>query len=95
MTTPKEPWRQRDALTDLYYMEARARLLDVAAFLDRMDRASGTDDHRLRSLRAALALLNDGKADRTRRILESWSDPTAAPAESADTKGATGAWPKL
>lgn len=95
MTTPQDPWRQRDALTDLYYMDARARVLDLAAFLDRMDRASGSDDHRLRSLRAALVTLADGQSERARRILESWSDPTTAPAAKAETKGATGAWPGL
>ena len=95
MASPREPWRRRDALADLYYMDARARVLDLAAFLDRMDRADGADDHRLRSLRAALATLGDGKPERARRILEAWSDPTDAPAPHADTKGATGAWPGL
>ena len=95
MTPPPEPWRRRDALADLYYMDARARVLDLAAFLDRMDRAAGADDHRLRSLRAALATLGDGQPERARRILEAWSDPTEAPVSRADTKGATGAWPGL
>ena len=74
-------------------MDARARVLDLAAFLDRLDRAEGAEDHRVRSLRAALALLADGKPERTRRILESWSDPTADPVPSAGSKGASGAWP--
>jgi len=93
MSPAPEPWRRREVLTDLYYMVARARVLDLAAFLDRMDRAEGADDHRVRSLRAALALLADGQPERARRILESWSDPTADPIPSAGTKGATGSWP--
>lgn len=93
MSRPTEPWRQREALADLYYMDARARVLDLAAFLDRLDRAEGAEDHRLRSLRAALALLADGKPERARRILESWSDPTPDPIPAAGAKGATGAWP--
>ena len=80
-------------LVDLGFMDSRSKLIDLAAFLDRMDRAEGADDHRVRSLRAALDLLADGKAERARRILESWSDPTADPVPSAGTKGATGAWP--
>lgn len=92
---PQEPWRRRDALTDLYYMDARARVLDLAAFLDRMDRASGAEDHRIRSLRASLVTLADGQPERARRILEAWSDPTSIPAAKAETKGATGAWPGL
>ena len=74
-------------------MDARARVLDLAAFLDRLDRAEGAEDHRVRSLRAALALLADGKPERAHRILESWSDPTADPVPSAGSKGASGAWP--
>lgn len=93
MSPAPEPWRRREVLTDLYYMDARARVLDLAAFLDRMDRAEGADDHRVRSLRAALALLADGQPERARRILESWSDPTPDPIPAAGTKGATGSWP--
>jgi hypothetical protein len=93
MSRPSEPWRRREALADLYYMDARARVLDLAAFLDRLDRAEGAEDHRLRSLRSALGLLADGKEDRARRILESWSDPTPDPVPAAGSKGATGAWP--
>lgn len=93
MSRPPEPWRSRAALADLYYMDARARVLDLAAFLDRIDRAEGPEDHRLRSLRSALALLADGRRERARRILESWSDPTPDPVPAAGSKGATGAWP--
>ena len=93
MSRPSEPWRQREVLADLYYMDARARVLDLAAFLDRLDRAEGAEDHRIRSLRAALGLLADGQPERARRILESWSDPTAEPIRAAGSKGATGAWP--
>ena len=32
----------RRELLDLYYLEARAKLIDVAAFLDRLDRAEGS-----------------------------------------------------
>lgn len=31
----------RQQLLDLYYLEARAKLIDLAAFLDRLDRAPG------------------------------------------------------
>jgi hypothetical protein len=74
-------------------MDARARILDLAAFLDRMDRSEGSDDHRLRSRRAALVVLSEDNPERARRILESWSDPTPDPIPSAGSKGATGAWP--
>ena len=82
----------RAQVVDAYFMEHRARLLDVAAFLDRIDRAGpGTDDFRMNAYRGAIALLLDGKPERTRRILELLSDPSTAPIATAHVKGATGA----
>ena len=31
----------RQQLLDLYFMDARSKLIDIAAFLDRLDRADG------------------------------------------------------
>lgn len=82
----------RAQVVDAYFMEHRARLLDVAAFLDRVDRAgAGDDDFRMRAFRAAVAILGDGRADRARRVLELLSDPSAEPVARAGMKGATGA----
>ena len=82
---------------DAYFMEHRAKLLDIAAFLDRIERAQATkpgDDFRVAAFREAIALLNDGQPQRARRILELLSDPTDLPLESAaGMKGASGAWP--
>jgi hypothetical protein len=80
---------------DLYFMEARARVLDLAAFLDRVDRAGREDDFRLRALEKALATVMDGRPERARRVLELWSDPSAEPVPAAPGKGAAGAWPGL
>ena len=79
---------------DRYFLEHRAKLIDIAAFLDRVDRAkaSDTDDFRLRSLRHAITLLIDGKPERARRVLELFSDRTDEPIDEAPMKGATGAW---
>lgn len=82
----------RQQVVDAYFMEHRARLLDLAAFLDRVDRAgAGTDDFRMKAYRAALALLTDGQPERARRILELLSDPSTEPIAAAGVKGATGA----
>jgi len=82
----------RAQVVDAYFMEHRARLLDVAAFLDRVDRAgAGEDDFRMRAFRKALALLGDGGPDRARRVLELFSDPTTEPVAKAGMKGASGA----
>lgn len=83
---------QRSQVVDLYFMEHRARLLDVAAFLDRVDRAgTGTDDFRMQAFRRALGILQDGQPERARRILELLSDPGTEPVAKAGMKGATGA----
>ena len=82
----------RAQAVDLYFMEHRARLLDIAAFLDRVDRAGpGVDDFRMQAFRRALALLQDGRPDRARRVLELLSDPGTEPVAKAGMKGATGA----
>lgn len=89
----------RAKVLDAYFLEHRGRLLDLAAFLDRVDRASDAgdasspEDHRLTALRAAIPILIDGRPDRARRILEALSDPTTDPIPAAGTKGATGAPP--
>jgi len=90
-TAPACPMN-RAQVVDAYFMEHRARLLDVAAFLDRVDRAgAGADDFRMEAFRRALAVLQDGKPERARRILELLSDPGTEPIAKAGMKGATGA----
>src|SRR5262245_45914765 len=44
----------RQHVLDLYFMDARSKLIDIAAFLDRADRAEGKEDFRLIAFRAAL-----------------------------------------
>ncbi len=84
---------------DQYFLEHRAKVLDIAAFLDRIERASGgapvadSKDIRVRALLKALDLLRDGKPDRARRILELWSDQSTEPIAKAPMKGAIGAAP--
>lgn len=87
----------RQRVVDAYFMEHRARLLDVAAFLDRVDRAAPAagepagDDFRMAAFRRALAILSDARPERARRVLELLSDPSTEPIPAAPTKGATGA----
>lgn len=93
-TTP--PYSREQAI-DLYFIEHRGKLLDIAAFLDRVDRAAPkgavAEDFRVAAFRRALAVLSDGKPERARRVLEALSDPTNEPIAAAGTKGATGAYP--
>lgn len=83
----------RNELLDLYFMDARAKLIDLGAFLDRMDRGTGEADFRLAAFREALKELARGSSDRAKSILLSLSDPTKEPIEKAPGKGAVGAWP--
>jgi hypothetical protein len=82
----------RQQLLDLYFLDARHKLIDLAAFLDRVERGQGQDDFRLKSFRAALSELNGRKRHRAKKVLLAFSDPTAKPIAKADTKGACGAW---
>ncbi len=87
----------RSQVVDLYFLEHRARVLDIAAFLDRLERAQpdgapAVDDFRVAALRKSLEILLDGRPQRARRVLELWSDTSAEPlASAAGMKGAFGA----
>lgn len=85
----------REQVLNLYYLEHRARLLDVAAFLDRLDRAQPTSsqvDFREPAFASAVAILSDGQPNRAARILALLSDDSTSLPLSADgMKGASGA----
>ena len=83
----------REGVTDLYFAEARSKLIDLAAFLDRVERSEGSDDFRMKSLRAALKELSSSEPEKTKRILMLLSDPTTEPVAQAGEKSASGAWP--
>lgn len=84
-------------VVDRYFLENRARLLEIAAFLDRVERCAdaeaGRRDYRYRALRAALAQLSDFEGNACAGILSALSDPTEAPLLSAEgLPGAAGAF---
>lgn len=83
----------RQQVLDLYFMENRAKLIDIAAFLDRLDRADGAADFRLDAFRQALTELGGAQPHRAQQVLLSLSDPTTEPIAKAPGKGAVGAWP--
>ena len=62
---------------DAYFLEARSKLLDLAAMLDRIDRGgSAADvegDPRLAKMRQALEALRDGKGSRAERVQKIFS----------------------
>ena len=82
----------RCELLDLYFMEARAKVIDLAAFLDRVQRGAGEADFRLAALRRALGELELAEPRRAEAVLVALSDPTTEPIAKAPGKGAIGAW---
>ena len=81
---------------DRYFLEHRAKLIDIAAFLDRIDRTADArpaqSDHRVAALLRAIDVLCDGRANRAGRILTIFSDSSAELPQSAEgVKGASGA----
>jgi len=75
---------------DLDFIKTRAQLVEIAAFLDRVDRSGQGDDFRSRALRSALSRLSENGPGRAAAILRDLSDQTAEPAASG-SGAATGA----
>ncbi len=83
----------RQQILDLYFMDARCKLIDLAAFLDRVERADGEEDFRMKAVRLALRELGKKQSQKARQVLLTFSDPTTQPIPKATTKAACGAWP--
>ena len=88
MIKPKE----KQNSVELYFMEARSKLIDIAAFMDRIERDRLTDDFRYQALLDALKELDS--STRAKSVLLALSDLTEEPIPVATTKAATGAWPE-
>lgn len=87
--------RSGTGLIDEYFIENRTRLLEVAAYLDRLDRsgdASVQSDFRMRAFREAVDVLASDERGRVERIQMIFSDPTTEPKPALDQKGAVGAF---
>ena len=82
---------QQVNLVDLSFMDTRFKLIEIAAFLDRVQRAGQDRDFRVQALKKALAHLSSSDTDRAKKILESFSDPSHEPIPQATMQGALGA----
>ena len=81
-------------IVDEYFIENRTRLLEIAAFLDRLDRTDpgyAAQDFRVKVFVEALSALADG-GDRLDRVQVLFSDPTTEPLAALDRKSALGAY---
>ena len=89
----KNPMSQSEVI-DRYFLEHRAKVLDIAAFLDRVDRCGAEeDDFRMVAIRTCIEELLTNEPGRAERILLLLSDHTNDPIDSAGMKGACGAPP--
>ncbi len=87
------PLTQRQ-LIDEYFMEHRTKILDLAAFLDRMERASernAEDDFRYVAFRQALRELSSEQPGRVERVQMMLSDRSTELMEERDQQSAFGA----
>ncbi len=82
---------KKQELLDLQFIDARARLIDIAAFLDRIERSPGDADSRLDYFKNNLSILSDNRPDRARRVLEGFSDCSDTIPTTATFQGAKGA----
>lgn len=81
-------------VVDEYFIENRTRLLEIAAFLDRVDRVDpsvASRDFRMKVFADAVQALAS-KSDRLMRIQMLLSDPTIEPLDRLDRKSALGAF---
>jgi hypothetical protein len=89
----RSPLSPKDVV-DEYFIENRTRLLEIAAFLDRLDRAEpgySARDFRMQAFTEALAAMSAGSG-RLERIQLLLSDPTTEPLGALDRKSAFGAY---
>ena len=92
--TGTSPLTQRELVAE-YFMEHRVQVLELAAFLDRLERArelDADDDFRLRAIRDALAVLAGEDGDRVQRVQMIFSDPRSELLDELDQKSAKGAY---
>lgn len=92
MVTPSLTGKE---IVDEYFVENRTRVLEIAAFLDRLDRVDNSypgHDFRMKAFSETLAILAGASGDRVTQIQMLLSDPTAEPLPSLDRKSALGAF---
>ena len=81
----------KQQVLDLYFLDARHKLIELATFLDRVERANGKDDFRFKAFRSALGELTNSKQQTAKNVLLAFSDLTTKPIAKAEGKGAVGA----
>ncbi len=94
---PVQPSLTVSQIADEYFIEHRNRVLEIAAFLDRLDRADpdrASRDFRLGAFAEALDVLARKQPDYVLQIQRLLSDPRTEPLPALDRKSAQGAYEK-
>ncbi|MBI4827148.1 MAG: hypothetical protein HY807_12135 [Nitrospirae bacterium] len=95
MVQENGPMQAKEAL-EKYFLDNRARMLEIASFLDRIDRYSGSseakEDFRYKSLVDALKIIVETENDRTKYVQLRLSDLSDKPVENIIDPKAYGAW---
>ena len=82
-------------MLDTYFIDNRARLLEISSFLDRIDRtedaAEGRSDFRYKAFIRALRVILESDKSRTKSVQLTFSDLSSEPIESATGLKASGA----
>lgn len=73
----------QEQIIERYFIENRSRLLDIAAFLDRVERATRTEDFRIEALLRGLEETLKPGPGRVERIQLILSDLTLEPLDAA------------
>lgn len=79
------------SMVDLYFMEARSKLIDIAAFIDRVEKNGEEKDFRFQAFLGAVDKLKN--QPRAIAVLDHFSDPSKNPVPKAGNP-AIGAWDK-
>jgi len=84
-------------IQDLYFMDARFKLLEIASFLDRVARHDGEADFRHPAFMKALSAMQSPPEGTTRAqaVHLAFSDHSTEPANSSQIQYATGAHQEL
>ena len=83
--------KSKQDLLDMQFIDMRHLVVELAAFLDRIDRSPGMADFRFDALQNAIRILAESSSSRARAILDSLSDPSSPVTESKAGPPACGA----
>jgi hypothetical protein len=81
-------------ITEHGFMPNRYNLVEIAAYLDRIQRHGELEDPRNVAFLEALNHLSSMSTEKAKDILDHFSDPSTDPILSSDNKPASGAWSK-